>query len=251
MAVSMFVSSSMAAEKTITVSCDDWVGFCNKDGSGWYLDILREIYNPHGINIKVKIEPFARGLDAVKSGSADVVLTGYNIPERRKEYVLSTIRIDNEQTIVTFLPPTSYSPDSFAKSRVAYVRGVAYQSHFAPTMTLIEVTRRTQAIDLLIHKRIDYFLAEMSETLQAINELELKPADFSFARIDVKPLYVMFQKNNQGQELAKQYDEGIVKLYELGRPQALAKQYHIPDFSVYFPEIEALHSTGKPGQPKK
>lgn len=239
---------AQADGKTIIVSCDDWIDYCNKDGSGWYLDMLREIYAAEHINIKLKSEPFARGLESVKLGTADIILNGYNIPERQKEYVLSKVRIDNEQTVITFKPTTTYTVEKFNTSRIGYIRGVAYQEHFVPTMKLVEVTRRSQAIDMLVHNRIDYFMAEFTETLQAIDELHMNPQDFVFERIAVKPLYVMFQKNASGQALADIYDKGIVTLYHQGRPQALAKQYHIYDFSVFFPEIDSPDKTKKAGQ---
>jgi ABC-type amino acid transport substrate-binding protein len=231
--------------RTIIISCDDWVDYCNKDGSGWYMDMLREIYGAENINIKLKSEPFARGLESVKTGKADAILTGYNIPERQQVYTLSKIRIDNEQTVIVFNPTTPYDKQKPLSGKVGFVRGVAYQEFFNDQVDPVEVTHRNQGIEMLTHKRIDYFMAEFTETLQAISELKMKPTDFVFERIAVKPLYVMFQKNEAGQALADIYDRGIVTLYQEGQPQALAQKHHIPDFSVYFPEIEDLPQSAK------
>lgn len=226
--------------KTIIISCDDWVNYCNKDGSGWYLDMLKEIYGAANINIKLKSEPFARGLESVKAGKADAILTGYNIPERQQVYTLSKIRIDNEQTVIIFKPSTAYDKQKPLSGKVGFVRGVAYQEFFNDQVHPIEVTHRNQGIEMLAHGRIDFFMADFSETMQALNELKMEPSGFTFERIAVKPLYVMFQKNEAGQALADIYDRGIIKLYQERQPQILAQKYHIPDFSVYFPEIEDL-----------
>ena len=234
------ISTAHATEATqkIVVSCDDWKGYCNKDGSGWYLDILREIYAAEHIDVELKSEPFVRGLESVKSGSADALLDGYDIPERQKDYAIPTIRIDNEQTVVVFNPTTHYDPQRPIAGRVGYVRGYAYQEHFNSSMKIIELNRPRQGIEMLTHKRIDYFMDDFMEALQAISESHMKQEDFLFGRVDTKPLYVLFTKNQRGKTLADLYDKGIVILYKNGRLKMLGKKYQIPEYSVYYPEIE-------------
>lgn len=35
----------------LNVYCDDWPGFCQRDGRGIYLDIVRAIYQPNGYEV--------------------------------------------------------------------------------------------------------------------------------------------------------------------------------------------------------
>jgi hypothetical protein len=48
----------------------------------------------------------------------------------------------------------------------------------------------------------------------------------------------MFEKNEQGKQLADIYDRGFKTLYKNGRIKSLAKQYQIPNYSLYYPEID-------------
>ena len=43
----LLITSFVRAD-TIHVYCDDWPGFCHRDGKGVYLDVVRAIYEPWG-----------------------------------------------------------------------------------------------------------------------------------------------------------------------------------------------------------
>lgn len=56
------------------VATDEWSSYTNKDGTGYYFDVLRAIFPAPEYELDIKIVPYARSLSMVKDGSAQVVL---------------------------------------------------------------------------------------------------------------------------------------------------------------------------------
>ena len=60
----LLITSFVRAD-TIHVYCDDWPGFCHRDGKGVYLDVVRAIYEPLGHEVKLHMVPYKRALAVV------------------------------------------------------------------------------------------------------------------------------------------------------------------------------------------
>ena len=62
---------------TLHVYCDDWPGFCQKDGEGVYLDIVRAIYEPEGYVVRPHLVPYKRALAVVSQKAGDMAMGVY------------------------------------------------------------------------------------------------------------------------------------------------------------------------------
>ena len=73
----LLITSFVRAD-TIQVYCDDWPGFCHRDGKGVYLDVVRAIYEPLGHEVKLHMVPYKRALAVVsqRRGHGDGGLSG-------------------------------------------------------------------------------------------------------------------------------------------------------------------------------
>ena len=56
--------------RSLYVYCDDWPGFCQPDGRGVYLDIVRAIYQPNGYQVMPRIVPYKRALAVIAQKGA-------------------------------------------------------------------------------------------------------------------------------------------------------------------------------------
>lgn len=63
--------------KEIQVVTDTWHNYSNSDGSGYYLDILKEIYPSPKYTLKVRYVPYRRALYLVETGKADITVGVY------------------------------------------------------------------------------------------------------------------------------------------------------------------------------
>ena len=79
----LLLFTSVGQAKEIHVVTDIWQGYTNKDGTGYYLDILREIYPPPAYTLNVSYVPFKRSLVMIEEGKADICLGVYqgDIPD--------------------------------------------------------------------------------------------------------------------------------------------------------------------------
>ena len=59
---------------TLHVYCDDWPGFCQRDGKGVYLDLVRAIYEPEGYVVKPHMVPYKRALAVVAQKGGDMAM---------------------------------------------------------------------------------------------------------------------------------------------------------------------------------
>ncbi len=46
--------------KVVTVATDSWLGYTNRDGSGYYFDILKRVFPETEWQLKIDIVPFSR-----------------------------------------------------------------------------------------------------------------------------------------------------------------------------------------------
>jgi|GEM_PF-2794462 len=68
------IFSPLSYAQEIRVATDIWEGYSNRDGTGYYFDILREIYPSPEYVLKVSYVPFRRGLRMVETAREDVTL---------------------------------------------------------------------------------------------------------------------------------------------------------------------------------
>lgn len=62
------------ASERIEVVSDSWINFVTADGSGYYMDLLREAFPSPEFELNVSIQPYSRTLHTMKIGKADIIL---------------------------------------------------------------------------------------------------------------------------------------------------------------------------------
>jgi len=64
------------AEQVIIVT-DEWKSYTDKDETGYYFDLVREVFAESGYTIKIKFMPFKRSMNQVGKGEVDMALGSY------------------------------------------------------------------------------------------------------------------------------------------------------------------------------
>ncbi|MBV1919559.1 MAG: transporter substrate-binding domain-containing protein [Pseudomonadales bacterium] len=91
----LFVNGVIA--EPLKVVTDEWEGYTSKEGKGYYMDLLRAIYNDPADSLNISVLPYARSLAMVKNGTADMVLGVYfgEIPNKHMAaYVVEQDLVD-------------------------------------------------------------------------------------------------------------------------------------------------------------
>ena len=82
--------------EVLSIRSDNWMPFngdSNKQNQGYIIDLVREIFEPHGISIDYQITPWARSLILCKKGkvnavvgAAEVDVEGFVLPKEALDY---------------------------------------------------------------------------------------------------------------------------------------------------------------------
>ncbi len=72
--------------ETITVVTDTWENYTNPDGTGFYLDVLREVFPASRYSLQVEYLPYKRTITMVEQGKADIT-TGVSVGDIQDELI--------------------------------------------------------------------------------------------------------------------------------------------------------------------
>lgn len=71
------VPGVMAQEQQVRLVSEEWLDYTNADGSGLAWDVLRKVFEPAGVKVKVLSAPYSRSVGLVKRGEADAWVGSY------------------------------------------------------------------------------------------------------------------------------------------------------------------------------
>src|SRR4051812_5094968 len=67
--------SELPAE--IQLVSEHWIGYTETDGTGLGWDLMREIFEPAGVKVEQRTEPYTRAVGLVQRGEADAWVAAY------------------------------------------------------------------------------------------------------------------------------------------------------------------------------
>ena len=205
----------VARAETLIVATDVWEDYSNEDGTGYYLDLLKAIYEPKGINIDVKYVPYKRSVEMVDNKKADMMLGAYEGEEIVGVYGKYPIELD----VVDAAVSPELAKESLSGKKVGAVRGNEFNSYTNVSMKYREVSNLRSLLKMLNHQRIDAVLdyeVDIRSAGKAIGEasrFEIKTGVLS------NPSYFVFANSARGEKMRKIFDEEFIKLYRDGKVQ--------------------------------
>jgi polar amino acid transport system substrate-binding protein len=230
----LLISSSTSAE-TITFCSLDRAGLSQKDGTGYYWDLLRAVYEAEGIKLNLMSGPFKRCLLQVENKKVDGAVAAFKTPDRSRKFTYPKSRLNFSSYGLTYLKETSIDEIENVKGRVGIIRGYDFSKWLPSDLRLEELNRNSQAIEMLKLKRIKYLADDLQDVLLTIKKMGERPDQFVFKIIQTKDLYIPLTKDARGQYLADKFDTGLKKIFKSGTLERLIKEHGLvnsilPDF---------------------
>lgn len=206
----------------INVASEEWEGATHKDGSGFYFDLLRAVYEPLGIAVRPNVVPYSRSVKLVESYRADCWVASYLHEEEFPVYPKNHFDLD----IVSVLFKSEKTPNwqgelSLEGKRVGWVRGYNYDEYFSVPVQKVEVNNRKSAMSMLKMDRVDFFADAEMEIQAAINRQEFDMTGFQLETLFRLKLYMAFANNKRGIKLAHLWDQQIEALQQSGALRTL------------------------------
>jgi len=221
----------------IRVVSEELPGLTNNDGTGLYCDILREIYEPLGIDVGIKIVPLKRAQFMIENNDADVMLghshwEGENIISPQWHYssqIISAI-FKKERTFWI-------GQQSLVGKRVGWIRGADYDKYLTLPISGEEKNDHLSPLFMLEADRLDFFLedrVQLMNTFQHEND-QLTDKGFESSNYQVEKLlelklYPGFSDTPIGHKLSMIFDDQIPQLLKSGKLRDLYERWNISTF---------------------
>ncbi len=212
----LLANSAMAGQ--LKVVTDAWEGYTSKEGKGYYMDMLRAIYNEPTDALAFSVLPYARSLDMVKTGKADIVLGIYfgEIPDKHMAaYVV-------EQDLVDVVVPVdmakSWKGMQMLKGKKVMAKiGYAFDTITDVKMKYTEIASLANMLKMMAAGRADAVL-DYKADLEPLMEAAGLAKDKYTVVMSVlsSPIYFGFADTPKGIAAKARFEKRFKELYESG-----------------------------------
>ncbi|USD42705.1 transporter substrate-binding domain-containing protein [Vibrio sp. SCSIO 43135] len=218
--------------KNVSLVCAEWPDYTNSDGTGVYWDIVREVYEPLGIQLTLRTVPWKRAQHMVKAKTADAYVGDYyDFVKHKIDYIYPKEHLSIEEHVsIIFKSGLKKEWDTLgiemlSGKTVAWVRGYSYDTNFLSDISLkpLETNDYSQALKLLEHNRVDAVLDYQSNFKKSFAynnpDYSIEPAKQG------EKLFVVFSNSEKSVSLAKMFDDRIKLLREQGKISKIYAHY--------------------------
>ncbi|WJG11270.1 transporter substrate-binding domain-containing protein [Aliiglaciecola sp. LCG003] len=204
----------------------------SKHSSSLAYEILKQVYEPIGIEVKLEFVPYKRAVHMVMNNRADGMLDNYR-------GVASNMLIPQwhyavQQVNAVFKKNSLDWQDSKALigKKVAWVRGFGFERYIPVDTLSIENTYRSSALKMLAKDRIDVYIDDKVEILKTSESLqgEFDLSQYQFEYLATLKLYPAFSTSAKGRKLARIYDQRMPVLLHSGKLKQLYLKWGYPVF---------------------
>ncbi|WP_342654376.1 transporter substrate-binding domain-containing protein [Pseudomonas sp. F3-2] len=237
-------SSDLPTEKPddIVLVSEQWNAYTEADGTGLGWDLMREVFEPAGVKVQSRIEPYTRAVGLVQRGEADAWVGAY---ENEVEGTLyPKWHYDTDEIYALGLAshpaPTLQNLGSY---RLAWVRGYEFQHYLPNVVHFNEVARRDHILSMLEHGRADLYIDAKPEVDFILGQTKA-PQSYRTTYLTAIPLYLSFADNARGRALRDVFDERMAHLVRSGRLKPIFARWKQP----YPFDANDVHSAGSAGQ---
>jgi polar amino acid transport system substrate-binding protein len=223
----------------IVLVSEQWIAYTEADGSGLGWDLMREIFEPAGIKVASRTEPYTRAVGLVQRGEADAWVGAY---EHEVEGTLyPKWHYDTDEIYALGLAsrpaPTLKTLGSY---RLAWVRGYEYQHYLPNVVHFNEVARRDHILPMLDHARADLYIDARPEVDFILGQTH-EPQRFRTTYLMSIPLFLSFADNARGRFLRDVFDKRMAQLVRSGKLRSIFTRWKQP---YPFDADDAARKTG-------
>ena len=239
-AASTLTSASLQSAESISIRADIWAPYNaqpDADHPGFTIEMVKEVFAPHGVTIDYQIMPWARAVQACKAGEIDSVMGASGLEEGtligKEPLALGAnclIGLSDQAWKYTDLA-------SLDKIKLAYPRGYNYETAvdaYLRANTAKNITEvggdepLIQAIALLERKRVDGYIEDSLVFFAALPEAKKKQFKVLGALTEPAPLYLAFSAvKPKAKQWAEWLDQGLAEMKKNGRRAAILARYGI------------------------
>ncbi|WP_416770666.1 substrate-binding periplasmic protein [Pseudomonas sp. RHF3.3-3] len=210
----------------IRLVSEEWADYTNADGSGLAWDVLREVFEPQGIKVEIRSEPYVRSVGLVERGEADAWVGSYSQEISGALYPRWNYDTDHIYAVGLAIKPVP-TLENLGSYRLAWVRGYKYQKYLPNVRDFNEIQRRDGILSMLQHDRVDFYIDALTEVESVLGQAE-DPKLFRNTHLAELPLYLGFADNERGRALLALYDQRMTELVKAGGLRRIFEHWKQP-----------------------
>lgn len=231
MVLALFCSFALAEEAATTPSVihlasEEWEDYTAANGQGLGWDVLRKVFEPAGVKLDIRTEPYLRSIGLAERGEVDACVGSYRDEAEQLLYPHWNFDTDHIYALGLASSPVP-TPETLGDYRLAWVRGYDYQNYLPNVRHYDEVIRRTGIVSMLTYKRVDYYIDALTEVDFVLNRAK-DPSQFRRTHIAELPLYLCFAKTPQARTLMALFDERMEVLVKSGELKPIFERWKQP-----------------------
>ena len=213
-----------------TFAAPEWEGYTNKDGTGLYWDVLKAVYEPEGIRLRLKNMPWARAMKLVtKYRVVDGIVGEYG--DSKENLLFPEAPIDVEYLAVIYRQDSGIDwqgRDSLSGKTVSWRRDYDLIPESEMDFTLKEVVRPEKAMALIEIGDIDFFIDEYDEIENMLAAEGMDESEFVIEDLPPgKDVFTGFVNHAKSQQLIDIYNRRIKELADNGELEKIYLKWEV------------------------
>ncbi|MFJ2693547.1 substrate-binding periplasmic protein [Pseudomonas sp. NPDC087336] len=214
------------APSVIHLASEDWEDYTAADGHGLGWDVLRKVFEPAGVKLDIRTEPYVRSMGLAERGEVDACVGSYHEESSDVLYPRWNFDIDHIYALGLASSPQP-TPQTLGNYRLAWVRGYDYQDYLPNIRRYNEVLRRTGIVSMLTQNRADFYIDALTEVDWVLSRAK-DPSQFRRTHIAELPLYLCFAKTPAARSLMALFDQRMAQLVKSGELRPIFERWKQP-----------------------
>jgi ABC-type amino acid transport substrate-binding protein len=210
----------------IHLASEEWEDYTAADGHGLGWDVMRAIFEPAGVKLDLRTEPYTRAVGLAQRGEVDACVGSYRDEAGDVLYPRWNYDTDHIYALGLASNPAP-NPQTLGNYRLAWVRGYEYQKYLPGVQRYNEVVRRTGILSMLTHNRADFYIDALTE-IDYIVKRAKDPAQFRRTHITELPLYLCFANTPKARALMALFDQRMDLLVKNGTLKPIFERWKQP-----------------------
>jgi len=247
--LALWVLTPNALAEVIKVTSPDyWCPFsckANTAEEGFTIDILRAIFEPQGDQIQYINLNYARALREVRQGHIHAISSAFR--EEVPGFTLPNLPISQDRYCfyTTSVPGWTYNgPDSLAGLKVGIIQGYSYgaeiDEHIKRNPAGFEVHSGEDLTQKLARKvmlgRLDAFVEDTNLVQYLLARQPSIKLHEAGCASESYPYFALSPAIKNKDDLARRFDEGLIKLHHSGKLEQIMRKYGLHDWLGHYLE---------------
>lgn len=210
----------------IHLASEVWEDYTAADGQGLAWDVLRKVFEPVGVKLDIRSEPYTRSVGLAQRAEVDACVGSYH--EEFSDLLYPRWNFDTDHVYALGLASNpAPTLETLGSYRLAWVRGYDYQSYLPNVQRFNEVIRRTGILSMLTHNRADYYIDALTEINYVLSRAR-DPSLFRTTHVVELPLYLCFANTAKARMLMALFDRRMDQLVKSGELKPIFEKWKQP-----------------------